>query len=262
LDCWGITLTLQFRKSAAAAAAPTLPGCNAVATEWQFWRGIMGPLKVSHSCQEKTKSMKSYFQILTRCRFAAVVLLAGSSYGLAINLPAAESAAKGEKAAARDSAGELKAMDAFLDSHAVIDDQLRLHPGLADDPEFLRNHPEYAAFVAAHPGVASQLKDHPRYFVRRALLAQRKDPITPAETKKLDAFLDQHPDVEKELTANPKLADDPKYLAAHDELRKFLNAHPKIGGDLTAKPKATMQREKALEKREAAKAAKSGTPAN
>ena len=54
-------------------------------------------------------------------------------------------------------------------------------------------------FVAEHPGVAAQLKDHPRYFVQRALTAQRKAPITPAEVKKLDAFLDQHPDLEKTL---------------------------------------------------------------
>lgn len=196
----------------------------------------------------KIISMKNLMIILSRSRFSAALLLAGSGHGLATIASAADATAP---AAARTTTGELKAMDAFLDAHAVLDDQLRQHPGLANDPEFLKNHPEYAAFLSDHPKLAEQVKDHPRYFVQRALTAQRKQPITPAEVKKLDAFLDQHPEVEKDLEKNPKLADDPKFVAAHPELRKFLNEHPKVNGALASKPKATIQREKRLDKREA-----------
>lgn len=194
--------------------------------------------------------MKNLMNILSRSRFSAALLLAGSGHGLATVALAADSTAKAP-AAARATAGELKAMDAFLDAHAVLDDQLRQHPGLANDPAFLKDHPDYAAFLAEHPKVAEQVKDHPRYFVQRALTAQRKQPITPAEVKKLDAFLDQHPEIEKDLESNPKLADDPKFVAAHPELRKFLNEHPKVNGALASKPKATIQKEKRLDKREA-----------
>ncbi len=193
--------------------------------------------------------MKNLMIILSRSRFSVALLLAGSGHGLTAMALAADSTAPA--AAARATAGELKAMDAFLNAHAVLDDQLRQHPGLANDPEFLKNHPEYAAFLSDHPKIAEQVKNHPRYFVQRALAAQRKQPVTPAEVKKLDAFLDQHPEIEKDLASNPKLADDPKFVAAHPELRKFLNAHPKVNGALESKPKATIQKEKRLDKREA-----------
>jgi hypothetical protein len=231
-----------------------------------IWARHHGRVESEFTLHPKTKSMKNLISILSRSRFAAALLLAGASGGLTAvveasdKVPAADAAPKhgaaGGKKPAAATPAELKAMDAFLDSHAVIDDELRQHPGLADNPDFLKNHPEYAAFVAEHPGVADQLKEHPRYFVRRALVVQRRQPITPAEVKKLDAFLDQHPDVEQALEANPKLADDPKFVADHPELRKFLNDHPKVNGALASKPKATLQKEKNLDKREA-KAGKS-----
>jgi hypothetical protein len=199
--------------------------------------------------------MKNLLAAFARSRVSLALLLAGSCDGLTAVLQAKETTSPGRKTE-RVTPGELQAMDAFLDSHAVIDDQLRQHPGLAGDARFLKHHPEYAEFLAGHPGVAAELKEHPRYFVHRALLAQRRQPVTPAELKKLDAFLDQHPGLEKALAANPKLADDPKFVAAHPEFRKFLNTHPKVGGALAAKPRQTVRREQRLDKREA-KAGKS-----
>ena len=194
--------------------------------------------------------MKKLVDILARSRFSLALLLAGSCDGFPAVLHAKETATPNRKAG-RVTPAELRAMDTFLDSHSVIDDQLRQHPGLASDAQYLKDHPEFAEFVAGHPGVAAELKDHPRYFVHRALLAQRKQPITPAEVKKLDAFLDQHPDLEQALEANPKLADDPKFVSAHPEFRKFLNKNPKVDGALASKPKETIRREQRLDKREA-----------
>jgi ribosomal 50S subunit-associated protein YjgA (DUF615 family) len=137
---------------------------------------------------------------------------------------------------------EIKDLDGFLDEHPVIDDLLREHPALADNPDFIKDHPEYAAFLTAHPGVAGQLKDHPRYFMHRALELQRDQPITPAEVKTLDAFLDRHPDIDKALVANPKIIDDPKFIEAHPELHDFLKDHPRVAGVLISKPHKTIRR--------------------
>jgi hypothetical protein len=180
-------------------------------------------------------------------RFFAALLLANSFCGLSLVVRAADAPPAAPAPAVADPAshGEIKAMDAFLDTHSVIADELRQHPALADNPDFLKAHPDYATFVAEHPGIAEQLKDHPRYFVHRAMAAQRKQPITAGEIKKLDAFLDQHPEIEKELAANPKLIDDPKFIEAHPELHKFLNHHPRVDGALESKPSATMNKEKA-----------------
>jgi hypothetical protein len=191
--------------------------------------------------------MKTSFSLFSRSRLSAVLLLAGTVGGPSVILHAADAtpppAAPSLVVADRPTRGEIKEMDAFLDKHAVIDDELRNHPALADSPDFLAAHPEYAAFVAANPGIADQLKTHPRYFMHRALAVQRKQPITEDEVQKLDAFLDNHPDIAKALAADPRLIDDPKYIEAHPELHKFLNDHPRVSGALESKPNATMKRE-------------------
>jgi hypothetical protein len=144
--------------------------------------------------------------------------------------------------------GELARYDTFLDTHPVIADELIKHPGLADNADFLKNHPAYATYVAEHPGIAAQLKAHPRYFVHRAIRRDAKTPITPGEVKRLDAFLDKHPEVEQQLVANPGLLNDPKFIEQHPDLHVFLKRHPGVDGAAEAKPDRLMQRE---EKRDA-----------
>ena len=88
--------------------------------------------------------------------FAFALLLAGSCDGFTAVLHAKETATPNRKAG-RVTPAELRAMDTFLDSHSVIDDQLRQHPGLASDAQYLKDHPEFAEFVAGHPGVECEL---------------------------------------------------------------------------------------------------------
>ena len=62
---------------------------------------------------------------------------------------------------------ELNNFDAFLDKHPEIRKELTKNPSLADNKEYLENHPELAEFLKNHPGVREELKENPKAFMAR-----------------------------------------------------------------------------------------------
>jgi hypothetical protein len=58
-----------------------------------------------------------------------------------------------------------------------------------------------------------------------------------------DNYLDRHPDVNAELSRNPRLIDDPAYLANHPELHAYLHAHPNEAMAFRSHPDRFMHRE-------------------
>ena len=58
-----------------------------------------------------------------------------------------------------------------------------------------------------------------------------------------DNYLDQHPDLSAQLGKNPRLIDDPAYLANHPELREYLHAHPHQAMAFRSHPDRFMHRE-------------------
>ena len=71
--------------------------------------------------------------------------------------------------------------------------------------------------------------------------------ITRQELQNLDNFLDTHPNIEQDLKKNPKLLNDPSYLAAHPELKQFLDTHPGVRAEASEKPGVLMNRERRFE---------------
>lgn len=51
-----------------------------------------------------------------------------------------------------------------------------------------------------------------------------------------DKFLDNHPKVARQLRHDPRLIDDPRYLAAHPELASYLQRHPHVAQLFRAHP--------------------------
>jgi hypothetical protein len=74
--------------------------------------------------------------------------------------------------------------------------------------------------------------------------------ITPGEVASFDRFLDQHPQIERDLRANPGLVDDPAYMKQHPELREYLQKHPAVRQDLRQHPREFMKRERQWERHE------------
>ncbi len=72
----------------------------------------------------------------------------------------------------------------------------------------------------------------------------RMDPdITPAEVANFDKFLDNHPDIAKELQANPVLVNDEEFREHHPRLREFFQNHPGVREELHEHPGQFMWRE-------------------
>jgi hypothetical protein len=54
--------------------------------------------------------------------------------------------------------------------------------------------------------------------------------------KAFDEFANDHPDIVKMLSRNPKLANNPRFLKKHAELASFFEQHPDIKSDFLANP--------------------------
>src|SRR5215471_19655962 len=62
--------------------------------------------------------------------------------------------------------GEMTGFGQFLGSHQGVAQQLAKNPSLANNEEYMENHPELKAYLQAHPGVQEQLKENPQAFVQ------------------------------------------------------------------------------------------------
>ncbi len=85
----------------------------------------------------------------------------------------------------------------------------------------------------------------------RVSQGQDKDgDIDRADIAAFDQFLDNHPEVAKDLRKNPALVDDQQFVSSHPGLQEFLQSHPNIRKEIKAHPEAFMNKEKKYEKQE------------
>jgi phage-related protein len=136
---------------------------------------------------------------------------------------------------------ELANFDGFLDKHPEIAEQLRKNPTLADNHEFLQNHPALQQFLHDHPGVRQQLAQDPRIFMRQEdRFDRRDDDATRRELANFDGFLDNHREIAGQLSKDPSLAKNEEYLENHPELREYLQTHSGVREELAENPQAFM----------------------
>ena len=55
----------------------------------------------------------------------------------------------------------------FLKEHPEVKGQLEKNPQLADDPDFLKQHPNFHEYLKSHPEVAWHMKHDPQFFSRK-----------------------------------------------------------------------------------------------
>jgi phage-related protein len=136
---------------------------------------------------------------------------------------------------------ELANFDAFLDKHPEVAEQLRKNPTLADNKEFLQNHPALQQFLQEHPGVREQLAQDPRIFMREEdRFDHRDNDVKRQELANFDGFLDSHPQIAEQLSKDPSLAKNEEYLQSHPELQEYLKNHSGVQEELAENPQAFM----------------------
>ena len=59
---------------------------------------------------------------------------------------------------------------------------------------------------------------------------------TTGETNTMDHYLNNHPDVAKELHDNPSLINNQQWLAAHPKVQDYMSSHPSLKTDAVAHP--------------------------
>ena len=67
------------------------------------------------------------------------------------------------------------------------------------------------------------------------------------EVGRMDQFFDDHPKIESDLTKNPSLINDNKFLDRNRDLRAFLSEHPQIRAEFAENPNYFMHREDRFE---------------
>ena len=161
---------------------------------------------------------------------------------------------------------ELARMDQFLDDHQQIDQQLTANPSLINDQKYLAQHQDLQLFLSNHPRVREEFAENPTFFVNRenrfdaqeALRSRTGQPnrnpnpdLRNWELARMDQFLDDHQQIDQQLTANPSLINDQKYLAQHQDLQMFLSNHPQVREEFAENPTFFMNRENRFDTQEA-----------
>jgi hypothetical protein len=73
--------------------------------------------------------------------------------------------------------------------------------------------------------------------------------ITRTQVARFDqGYLDQHPEVARQLAQDPRLIDNPQYRANHPGLDAYLSAHPAIRTELQRHPDRFMTAERRLDR--------------
>jgi hypothetical protein len=138
---------------------------------------------------------------------------------------------------------QLAEFDHFLDRHREIAEQIRKDPSLADNREFVQNHPPLQDFLRDNPGVRDQLRQDPNAFMRQEDQFDRprnggdRDAMH-SHMADFGGFLGGHADIQRDLSRNPSVVKDHEYVQNHAELNTYLNARPEVRDELMANPQS------------------------
>jgi hypothetical protein len=165
---------------------------------------------------------------------------------------------------------EVATMDQFLDKYPNIDQDLRRNPGLVNNTDYLREHPQLQAFLNQHPNVKEEITENPRFFMQRENRFDAQEPgrragnpnpdLTRQEVATMDQFLDKYPNIDQDLRRNPGLVNNANYLQDHPQLQAFLNQHPNVKEEITENPRFFMQRENRFDAQEPGRRAGNPNP--
>jgi hypothetical protein len=154
---------------------------------------------------------------------------------------------------------ELANFDEFLDSHREVAEQLRKNPSLADNQQFLKDHPALQSYLQSHPEVRQQLQQNPQAFMSQEDRYDRREDAMNRNGNDFDRsdrgygydrnrdddhdaqrrfgqFLGHHSDINEQLSKNPSLCKDDQYIKDHPELQSYLKSDPDVRQKLMADP--------------------------
>jgi hypothetical protein len=143
-----------------------------------------------------------------------------------------------------NNSGEVRSMDQFLNSNPQIAKQLEANPSLIDNVKYLNDHPQLRAFLNSNPQIREAFIQNPSMFFHGQ---QFQAGANSSDVATMDAYMDKHPDVARDLNAYPARINDSDYLAHHKDLEAFLKKHPNVRDEFTHNPSAFMHQESSFD---------------
>ena len=135
----------------------------------------------------------------------------------------------------------------FMDDHREIAEQLRKDPSLADNRQFVENHPQLQIFLQDNPGVRDQLRQDPSAFMQQEEQFNRTQNVQDRDNRQdlaqFDRFLDSHREIAEQLRKDPSLADNRQFVQNHPALQDYLRDNPGVRDELRQDPNAFMHQE-------------------
>jgi phage-related protein len=137
-------------------------------------------------------------------------------------------------------------MDAFLDKHPEIAEQLQKNPKLIDDKKWVAAHPALQEFLSDHSEVRSAFDAHPYAFMRDEdrydhMGNPQGQRVRFEELFNMDQFLNGHPEIAEQIKKNPELLDNKQFVSSHPALQQFLSEHAGLRAACERNPQEFLQ---------------------
>jgi hypothetical protein len=135
--------------------------------------------------------------------------------------------------------------NAYLKSHPEVAQQLAANPALIDNPQYMKDHPDLQQYLQHHPWVRHDLRQHPRQFMGHEDQLNGWHPGNNYghPLVNTDNYLDHNPQLNQQLAQNPRLVDNPQFMASHPGLREYMQTHPEARQQWRSHPYGFMHRE-------------------
>jgi hypothetical protein len=128
----------------------------------------------------------------------------------------------------------------FLDDHPEIAEQVRRDHSLAANQGFIDSHPDLKGFYQTNPDVRDRVRQDPEGFMQQENRFARADgqDFDRDHLASFHDFLGGHSDVAQDMSRDPSLVKNPDYLQNHPDLNNYLKANPGVRDDLTQNPQS------------------------
>jgi hypothetical protein len=144
------------------------------------------------------------------------------------------------------SEADLRSFERYLDEHWETAQELYRDPDLINDRKYVRNHQALRDWLQDHPEAAREIRDNPRAVLWRERGRSSRDRrdedastrLTDRQRRSWDDFLDDHRVIARDLSRNPDLVNDTRYVHDHEPLDDWFHEHREAAAIIMANPNA------------------------
>src|ERR1700721_1043391 len=135
-------------------------------------------------------------------------------------------------------------MNAFLENHREVAEQLRKDPSLIDNRQGVADPPALQTYLKKHPQITDAFRSNSNLFMREDDRYNRQvNTINQKDLLDIHQFFDNHREIAEQLRKDPTLIDNRQWVADHPALEQYLHEHPQVSDAFRAHPDTFMRDE-------------------